>query len=132
MFFIFSAPVLIRHLRQIKAVVFMHWCLMRAVLLLYDITICCRTLLGHTKLLWQCMSTLAKINHWHFFKRQYQFSQKLSKFMTKIKIIDTMHKYTTDSPNSFQAVVVHDRSNLLLKVFYENTWSLQLNSIYHN
>jgi hypothetical protein len=30
---IFSAPVLIRHLCQLKTVVFLHWCLKRAVLL---------------------------------------------------------------------------------------------------
>jgi hypothetical protein len=31
--FIFSTPVLIRHLWQLKTVVFLHWCLKRAVLL---------------------------------------------------------------------------------------------------
>ncbi len=30
MLFIFSTPVLIRHLWQLKAVVFLHWCLMCA------------------------------------------------------------------------------------------------------
>ncbi len=34
MLFIFSTPVLIRHLWQLKTVVFMHWCLICAVLLL--------------------------------------------------------------------------------------------------
>jgi hypothetical protein len=29
----FSTPVLIRHLRQLKAVVFLHWCLILAILL---------------------------------------------------------------------------------------------------
>ncbi len=33
MLFIFSTPVLIRHLWQLKTVVFLHWCLIRAVLL---------------------------------------------------------------------------------------------------
>jgi hypothetical protein len=31
--FIFSTPVLIRHLWQLKAVVFLHWCLLHAVVL---------------------------------------------------------------------------------------------------
>jgi hypothetical protein len=30
--FIFSTPVLIRHLRQLKVVLFLHWCLIRAAL----------------------------------------------------------------------------------------------------
>jgi hypothetical protein len=34
MLFIFSTPVLIRHLWQLTTVVFLHWCLMCAVLLL--------------------------------------------------------------------------------------------------
>ncbi len=33
MVFIFSTPVLIRHLWQLKAVGFLHWCLICAVLL---------------------------------------------------------------------------------------------------
>ncbi len=33
MLLIFSTPVLIRHLRQLKTVVFLHWCLKCAVLL---------------------------------------------------------------------------------------------------
>ncbi len=33
MLFIFSTPVLIRHLWQLKTVIFLHWCLIRAVLL---------------------------------------------------------------------------------------------------
>ena len=33
MFFIFSTPVLIRHVWQSKTVVFLHWCLIRTVLL---------------------------------------------------------------------------------------------------
>ncbi len=33
MLLIFSTPVLFRHLRQLKTVVFLHWCLIRAVLL---------------------------------------------------------------------------------------------------
>jgi hypothetical protein len=33
MLFIFSTPVLIRHLRQPKTVVFLHWCVICAVLL---------------------------------------------------------------------------------------------------
>ncbi len=33
MLFIFSTPVLIRHLRQLKTVVFLHWCLIHVVLL---------------------------------------------------------------------------------------------------
>ncbi len=33
MLFIFSTPVLIRHLWQLKTVVFLHWCLICAVLL---------------------------------------------------------------------------------------------------
>ncbi len=33
MLFIFSMPMLIRHLWQMKTVVFLHWCLIRAVLL---------------------------------------------------------------------------------------------------
>jgi hypothetical protein len=33
MLFIFSTPVLIRHLWQLKTVVFLHWCLIYAVLL---------------------------------------------------------------------------------------------------
>jgi hypothetical protein len=33
MFFIFLAPVSIRHLWQLKTVVFLHWCLIFAVLL---------------------------------------------------------------------------------------------------
>jgi len=33
MLFIFSTPVLIRHLLELKTVVFLHWCLIRAVLL---------------------------------------------------------------------------------------------------
>jgi hypothetical protein len=33
MLFIFSTPVLIRHLQQLKTVVFLDWCLKRAVLL---------------------------------------------------------------------------------------------------
>jgi hypothetical protein len=33
MLFIFSTPVLIRHLWQLKTVVFLHWCLIRTVLL---------------------------------------------------------------------------------------------------
>jgi hypothetical protein len=31
----FLTPVLIRHLRQLKTVVFLHWCLMHAVLLYF-------------------------------------------------------------------------------------------------
>jgi hypothetical protein len=31
MMFIFSTPVLIRHLWQLKTVVFLHWCILRAV-----------------------------------------------------------------------------------------------------
>ncbi len=34
MLFIFSTPVLIRHLRQHKTVVFLHWCLLCAVVLI--------------------------------------------------------------------------------------------------
>jgi hypothetical protein len=34
MLFIFSTPVLIRHMWQLKKVVFLHWCLMCVVLLL--------------------------------------------------------------------------------------------------
>jgi hypothetical protein len=33
MYFIFSTPVLIRNLWQLKTVVFLHWCLIRALLL---------------------------------------------------------------------------------------------------
>jgi hypothetical protein len=33
MLFIFSTPVLIRHLRQLKTAVFLHWCLIHTVLL---------------------------------------------------------------------------------------------------
>ncbi len=33
MLYIFSMPVLIRHLQQLKTVVFLHWCLMHTVLL---------------------------------------------------------------------------------------------------
>ncbi len=33
MLFIFSTPVLIQHLWQLKTVVFLHWCLIHAVLL---------------------------------------------------------------------------------------------------
>jgi hypothetical protein len=33
MLFIFSTPVLNRHLWQLKTVVFLHWCLIRAVVL---------------------------------------------------------------------------------------------------
>jgi hypothetical protein len=33
MLLIFSTPVLIRHLWQLKTVVFLHWCLIRTVLL---------------------------------------------------------------------------------------------------
>jgi hypothetical protein len=33
MWFLFSTPVLIRHLWQLKTVVFLHWCLICAVLL---------------------------------------------------------------------------------------------------
>ncbi len=33
MLFIFSTPVLIRHMCQLKTAVFRHWCLIRAVLL---------------------------------------------------------------------------------------------------
>jgi hypothetical protein len=36
MSFIFSAAVLIRHLWQLKTVVFLHWCLIRATLLYVD------------------------------------------------------------------------------------------------
>ncbi len=31
MLFIFSTPVSIKHLRQLKTVIFLHWCLLRAV-----------------------------------------------------------------------------------------------------
>ncbi len=34
MYFIFSTPVFIRHLWQLKTVVFLHWCLICAVLLM--------------------------------------------------------------------------------------------------
>ncbi len=33
MLFIFSTPVIIRHLWQLKTIVFLHWCLIRTVLL---------------------------------------------------------------------------------------------------
>ncbi len=36
MLFIFSTPVLIRHLWQLKTVFFLHWCLIRTVLLSSD------------------------------------------------------------------------------------------------
>ncbi len=36
MWFIFSTPVLIRHLWQLKTVVFLHWCLICTVLLNND------------------------------------------------------------------------------------------------
>ncbi len=35
MLFTFLTPVLIRHLRQLKKVVFLHWCLIRTILLQY-------------------------------------------------------------------------------------------------
>jgi hypothetical protein len=38
MLFIFSTPVLIRHLWQLKAVVCLSWCLIRAVLLMHAVT----------------------------------------------------------------------------------------------
>jgi hypothetical protein len=42
MSFIFSTPLLIRHLWQLQTVVFRHWCLIRAVLL-HDIYKCAHT-----------------------------------------------------------------------------------------
>ncbi len=39
MLFMFSAPVLIRHLWQLKTVVFLHWCLIHVVLLVVAIAI---------------------------------------------------------------------------------------------
>ncbi len=38
MMFIFSTPLLIRHLWQLKTVAFLHWCLKSAVLLLANLT----------------------------------------------------------------------------------------------
>ncbi len=38
MMFIFSTPVLIGHLWQLKTVVFLHWCLICAVLLSHVVT----------------------------------------------------------------------------------------------
>jgi hypothetical protein len=38
MLFIFSTPVLIRCMWQLKTVVFLHWCLMHAVLLHQQVT----------------------------------------------------------------------------------------------
>ncbi len=38
MMFIFSTPVLIRHLWQLKTVAFLHWCLICAVLFLAKLT----------------------------------------------------------------------------------------------
>jgi hypothetical protein len=35
MLFIFSIPVLIRHLWELKTVVFLHWCLLRRAVLLF-------------------------------------------------------------------------------------------------
>ncbi len=39
MLLFFSTPVLIRHLCQLKTVVFLHWCLMRVVLFQLDLLI---------------------------------------------------------------------------------------------
>ncbi len=39
MWFIFSTPVLIRHLWQLKTVVFQHWCLIHAVLMLVPVAL---------------------------------------------------------------------------------------------
>ncbi len=56
MLFIFSTPVLIRHLWQLKTVVFQHWCLICAVLLRaneLDLSFQCRSVartnVKHTK-----------------------------------------------------------------------------------
>jgi hypothetical protein len=45
---IFSTPELIRHLWQLKTVVFLHWCLIRAVILRYQPPNCAKV----------CFSTL--------------------------------------------------------------------------
>ncbi len=49
MWFIFSMPVLIRHLWQLKAVVFKHWCLI------------CTVILG--RVFEPCLKSLAKDKH---------------------------------------------------------------------
>jgi len=38
MLFIFSTPVLIRHLWQLKTVVVLHWCLIHSILLMIGIS----------------------------------------------------------------------------------------------
>jgi hypothetical protein len=55
---IFSTPVFIRHLWQLKTVVFLHWSLIRVVLLFHRQTLANRTKPGPSFLLqmWACMN----------------------------------------------------------------------------
>ncbi len=58
MLFIFSAPVLIRHLWQLKTVVFLHYCLICAVLLR-----CKNVILEQVPLNKQCLSQKISFKH---------------------------------------------------------------------
>ncbi len=82
MLFIFSTPVLIRHLWQLKTVIFLHWCLMHAVLFVGEI---------HSQGTYQMVCWKIKTNlqtHFHELFKTITFSVNLQKLCSSFWAYD--------------------------------------------
>jgi hypothetical protein len=138
--FIFSTPGFIRHLWQLKTVVFLHWCLICSILFLMPTIGDANRWWGDSRL--ARFKATTKINKWSSllwaFKVLSITKLSMKGLFVTLSLNNSQNKWNSTLQHSVwlnvifnykKRFVLQNKLTLLLKFVLHNTWTLQLFTI---